>query len=78
MKNIVLHIDRIEENIIVAFSDDGKKFSFAKPDINIKESDIVLATVNQNGEVVNIKPMIDESKQIKTSLSEKLKKLFKK
>lgn len=77
MKNVVLHIDRIEESIAIAFSNDGKKFSFAAAS-NLKESDIVLATVDQSGDVVNIAPLTSETNHTKNSLSERLKKLFKK
>lgn len=78
MHNITLHVDRIEEDIVVAFADSGTKFSFKKADFDIKESDVIIATFNEKGEAIDIKVSKNETAKIKLSLRERLKKLFNK
>lgn len=78
MHNITLHVDRIEENTVVAFSDSGTKFSFKKADFGIKESDVIIATLNKKGEVIDIMVSKKDTEKIKLSLRKRLKKLFNK
>ena len=77
MHEIKLCVDRIEKNIIIAFSRDGSKFCFSNAGYSINESDIILAMINDNGEIVDIKPLPSDTEKIKVPLSERLKKLFK-
>ncbi|MBE6680229.1 MAG: hypothetical protein E7598_06895 [Ruminococcaceae bacterium] len=78
MHNLTLHIDRIEDKTVIAFSDDGSKFSFFISDYKLSESDVVLATINDSGDVVDLKPIPSATNKTKTSLRKRLKSLFKK
>lgn len=71
-----LRVDRIEEGIVIAFSDDGKEYTMCEKIADIKESDIINAAVNENGEVVSVEICKEETDAKKSELKSKLKSLF--
>ena len=77
MYNITLCVDRIEENIVVAFSDDGTAFNFQKSDYNVSEGDKISATINDSGEIINVKSIPCDREKHEADLTKRLRKLFK-
>lgn len=73
-----LQIDRIEDGVIVACSDDGQEYLLRETPNGIKENDIVWAEINGDGKIINIKPLPDETEQKKKTIRERLKRLFSK
>lgn len=77
-KRIELRIDRIEDGIAVAFDRNGNEYTISANIADVKESDIIDATVNEQGEIINLAVLTDKTKAIKLSLKDKLKYLFNK
>ena len=73
-----LQIDRIEDGVIVACSDEGQEYLLHENSIGLKENDIVLAEINENGKIVNITPLPAETEQRIKTFKERLKRLFSK
>ncbi|MBQ4150888.1 MAG: DUF3006 family protein [Clostridia bacterium] len=73
-----LQIDRIEEEIAVAFSKDGKKYIIKSFDNAFCEGDIINATIDESGNVASFEVLSEETSLKKSTLLERLKKLFKK
>ena len=75
---VKIKIDRIEENIVTAFSDDGKIFLFPRNGTEVHENDICYAVIGSDGKIVSITVQNEETVAKKQSLKERLKKLFSK
>ena len=72
-----LRVDRIENGIIIAFSDDGKKYTMPQTDGNtIEESHIIRATINKYDYIISAEVLNEETITKKNLLIAKLKKLF--
>lgn len=71
-------VDRIEEGLAVAYTDDGDAYTMCQKIANLQESDIILATINENGEVVAAEVLSEETAAKKAELRSRLKNLFNK
>lgn len=71
-----LHVDRIEEGVVIAFSEDGKEYTMCEKIASVKESDIINAAINENDEVVSVEILSEETKSKKSELKNRLKNLF--
>ena len=73
-----LQIDRIEDGVIVACSNDGNEYLLHENPLGLKENDIVSAEISEDGKILKINPLPAETeKKIKT-IKERLKRLFSK
>ncbi len=73
-----LRVDRIEEGIAVAFSEDGTEYRIPQEFAAVQESDILMATIHENGEVTTVEVLREETQEKKQRLRSRLKKLFNK
>lgn len=73
-----LTVDRIEEGVVIAFSDDGQKYTFAKEELPLKENDIFNAEIAEDGTVIVLNILKKETNRRKKSLRNRLKQLFNK
>lgn len=73
-----LTVDRIEEGIIVAFSDSGEKYISQGKLANISENDIIMATITDDFKILSARVLAEETKTKINSLKERLKSLFSK
>ncbi|MBQ8836027.1 MAG: hypothetical protein IJ002_00800 [Clostridia bacterium] len=71
-----LHVDRIEEGTVIAFSSDGEEYTMCEKIADIKESDIINATINENGEVVSVEVLSEETENKKSEMKTRLRNLF--
>ena len=76
--NKKLFIDRIEENVVIAFDDNNVKYTFRLNDNSLCESDIILAKITKSGELESIKVLKEETSLKKSSIFFRLQRLFKK
>lgn len=75
-ENKKLCVDRIEDGVAVAYSDDGTEYTMCHKIADIHESDIITASINDRGEVVAVEVRKEETAERKVGLHERLKKLF--
>lgn len=75
-KNVELNIDRIENGITVAYDRDGNRYVFAFPPVNVKEGDIISASINSNCEIIDFTVLQEETQRAKSSLKKQLATLF--
>ncbi len=75
---IKIRIDRIEENLIIAFSASGKRFAFENCYSDINEGDICNAVISNDGEVLSVVPDKKATFIKKEGLRARLKRLFSK
>ena len=73
-----LRVDRIEEGIAVAFSEDGTEYRIPQELAAVRESDILMATIHENSEIAAIEVLPKETAAKKSALRSRLKKLFNK
>lgn len=71
-----LRIDRIEEGIAVAFADDGKQYSLSPALCTMRESDILLVTLDTSDTVIAAEVLQKETEAEKDALRVRLKNLF--
>ncbi len=71
-------IDRIENGVAVAYDRDGNEYTVCANIAGIKESDIVSATVNEHGQIIDITVLHKITKNKKRSLKDRLTNLFEK
>ena len=71
-----LHIDRIEDGIIVAYDRLGNEYTICRKIADVKENDIIDATINEHGHIIDLTVLYEKTKAVKLSLKERLKKLF--
>ncbi len=73
-----LKIDRIEEGIAIAFSNEGEEYHFSQKFANVRENDICDAIINDEGKVISLSVNSQETKRIRDRMHAKLNKLFNK
>lgn len=71
-----LRIDRIEENIAVAYDDGGNEYKIIEEPLQIKESDIVTAEFDECGNIIAISTEEEETAAVKNDFQGRLDKLF--
>ena len=71
-----LCVDRIEEGIAIAYDTDGNEYCMCERIADIQESDVLLATVNENGAVVDVRIQREETEEEKQILHSRLHSLF--
>ena len=71
-----LKIDRIEEGIVIAFSDDGEEYHFSQRLANVHENDVCDAVINSDSKVVSLAINNRETQCNKDRVRNKLNKLF--
>lgn len=71
-----LHIDRIEDGIVVAYDSNGYEYTMCARIADVKENDIVDATVNERDQIIDLRVLPEKTKAAKLSLQERLSKLF--
>ncbi len=77
-KTIQLRIDRIEEGLAVAFAEDGTAYTVRADIADLRENDIIAASVDAHGEILTAEILHDETAAKKDELRLKLKNLFNK
>ncbi len=78
IKRIKLYIDRIESGIAVAFTKNGKKYTFNCDNLKLIDGDIIEACFDEKGKVSQVTVLPAETENVKKRLSERLMNLFKK
>jgi len=73
-----LHVDRIEDGIAVAYDRFGNEYTLRQKIADIRENDIINATVNEHGHIIDLTVLTKKTEATKLSLKARLKKLFKK
>ena len=73
-----LKIDRIEEGIAIAFSNEGEEYHFPQKFANVRENDICDAIFNDEGKVISLSVNNQETQRSRDRLQTKLNKLFNK
>ena len=76
--NMELRVDRIENEIAVAYSDTGREYRFTKEPKELRDGDIILATIGKDGKITAVEILGDKTAQVKAELQSRLHKLFKK
>ena len=76
--NMELRVDRIENGIAVAYSDTGREYRFAKRPKELRDGDIIRATIGKNGEIIIVEILGDKTTQVKVEMQNRLHKLFNK
>ena len=77
-ENKKMRVDRIEEGLAVAYTDDGQEYILRKEIAYLKENDILLADIDQNGNVVNVQVRREETEKAKQTIKNRLQNLFNK
>lgn len=77
-ENKKMRIDRIEEGFAVAIAEDGGQYALQPGIADLKESDIILAKINECGEITAVKVLEEETSAKKAELHSRLKNLFNK
>ncbi|MBQ9429274.1 MAG: hypothetical protein IJU41_07000 [Clostridia bacterium] len=75
-KEIELWIDRVEEGYAVAMDLTGKEYKVLTRSLPLRENDVIVATVNENDEVVSARKEPTRMKEYYDEASELLKKLL--
>ena len=73
-----LHVDRIEDGIAVAYDRFGNEYTLRQKIADIRENDIINATVNEHGHIIDLTVLTEKTEAVKLSLKARLKKLFNK
>ncbi|MBQ4599310.1 MAG: DUF3006 domain-containing protein [Clostridia bacterium] len=73
-----MRVDRIEEGLAVAYTDDGKEYILRENIANLKESDIIMATADENGNVIKVQVQREETENVKQTMKNRLQNLFNK
>jgi|GEM_PF-1896340 len=73
-----LRVDRIEDGLAIAYAFDGTEYCMCQKIADIHESDILLADINAEGNVVSVSVLQQETEEVKASFKERLHKLFNK
>ena len=71
-----LRVDRIEEGMAIAYSTDGTEYCMCQKIADVQESDILLADINADGNVVSVTVLQSKTEEVKTSMQARLHKLF--
>ena len=71
-----LHVDRIEDGIAVAYDRFGNEYTLRQKIADIRENDIINATVNERGHIIDLTVLTEKTEATKLSLKARLKKLF--
>lgn len=77
-EKIEMHIDRIEDGIAVAYDRFGKEYTMCEKIADIKENDIIDATVNEYGHIIDLTVLSEKTETAKLSLRDRLSNLFNK
>ncbi len=73
-----LRVDRIEDGLAIAYDADGNEYCMCAKIADLKESDILLADINRDGNVFDVTVQQEETKKNEESLRNRLHKLFNK
>lgn len=73
-----MRVDRIEEGLAVAYTDDGKEYILRENIADLKESDIIIATADENGNVIKVQVQREETENVKQTMKNRLQNLFNK
>lgn len=73
-----LRIDRIEENIAIAYDSANNEFSLCKSEFNLSEGDIIEATFSDTKTIVSVIVKAEKTAKEKDLLVTRLSKLFNK
>ena len=73
-----LRIDRIEEGIVIAFSEREEEFHFPLELAYVKENDVCDAVIDEEGKVISLTVSANETTDAKSRIQSKLSKLFNK
>ena len=73
-----LHIDRIEDNIAVAYDSNGNEYFIREKIFEIKENDIIEATLSEEGFVTEISVLHKKTEDKKQFVKKLLSDLFSK
>lgn len=73
-----MRIDRIEEGLAVGFTEDGEQFTLPKQNGELRENDIILAEVDESGEIISYTIKKEETETVKQTMQNRLRKLFNK
>lgn len=76
MKKIELRVDRIEEGLAVAYDDSGAEYTFCAKLADVNESDILCATVSENGAVVEAQKLAEQTDSTLRDMQARLQRLF--
>lgn len=71
-----LRIDRIEEGVVIAFAENGKEYTLSPSLCAMRESDILLATLDEKDTVIAAEVLKQETEEKKKTLRARLKNLF--
>lgn len=77
-ENKKMRVDRIEEGLAVAYTDDGQEYTIRREIADLKENDLIMATVSESGEIVAAEVLETETAAKKEELRSRLKNLFNK
>ena len=73
-----LRVDRIEENIAVAYDSDNNEYTFFKTDFFVSEGDIIDAVFDDAETIVKVTVKAEQTLNEKELLKARLSNLFKK
>lgn len=71
-----LRVDRIEEGLVIAYDANGNEYCMCERIADIQESDILLADVNKDEQVVAVEVQREKMAVQTKTLTNRLKKLF--
>lgn len=78
MKKIELRVDRIEEGLAVAYDDSGEEYTFCTKLANVKENDILCATISDSGAVIEAQKLTGQTDSTLQDMQARLHRLFNK
>lgn len=73
-----LRVDRVEEGLAIAYDAEGNEYCMCARIADLKESDILLASINSDGTVFDVSVLQEKTEENKQALKNKLQKLFNK
>ena len=71
-----LRVDRVEEGLAIAYDADGNEYCMCAKIADLKESDILLASINSAGMVFDVAVQQEKTEANKQRLKNKLNALF--
>ena len=78
IENKEMRVERIEDGIAVAYDRFGNEYTVRQRIADIRENDIIDATVNEHGHIIDLTVLSEKTEAAKLSLKDRLANLFNK